>query len=99
MANARIFGILGVRQEGFYHEGWVPPWADQRIRHQERLSVASVLSMLSEDVRKFVRADLFAKIRLTNGRLAEYYHSLVACVSEEVPTGFHCLDGHKRKCV
>jgi hypothetical protein len=71
----------------------VLPWADRRIRHQERLSVASVPSMLSEVVRKFVRAGLFAKIRLTNGRLAEYYDIEVVCISEEVPAVFHYSKG------
>ena len=49
---------------------------------------------LSEVVRKLVGAGLFAKIRLTNGRLAGYLGSLaVVCISEEVPAIFRYSKG------
>jgi len=93
VAIGRIISRMGLTTRKLLPRAVVLPWADQRTRHQERLSVASVLSMLSEVVRKFVQAGLFAKIRLTNGRLAEYYDSVVVCISEEVPTGFHYSKG------
>jgi len=72
VANARIFGVLGLIPRRSHYDEWVFLSGDQQIRHQERLAVALVLSMLSEVVRKLVGAGLFAKIRLTNGRLSGY---------------------------
>ena len=93
MAIGEIFGVPGPIPRRSHYDKWVLHSSDRRIKRQGRLSVASVLSMLSEVVRKLVGAGLFAKIRLTNGRLAEYYDSLVVCVSEEVPAIFRYSKG------
>jgi hypothetical protein len=76
-AIGRIISRSGLTTRKSLQPAMGLPWADQRIRQRGQLPVAVLFRRLSEVAWKFLRVCLFAKIGLTNGRLARYRIEIV----------------------